>query len=311
MMYMPLNYHQINIVDGTVSPSTVKVRNNRSFWFWERALFERALSAIIIDLPRLWHGDVRDFFNYVFFRAGYLPVFDLAPYGVTFNYGTLSGVNWYYNPTHCIITHPALTKSLDLTIGEGCEILKLTPDYAGIMDIVDYYAGQMSLLDNAINISLVNNKYAFMLAAKNKGAAIALQKMLDKINQGDPAVIIDQRVLNDPNDKSEPWQFWERGNLKSSYMTTDQLADLRTLLHNFDTEIGIPTLPIEKKERMLDREVNSGNIDAASRASIWVRCINESAERVNEHYGLSIKARLAHEPEEVVDDGKSNSDRDV
>ena len=198
-----------------------------------------------------------------------------------------------------------------MEIGKDCEILKITPDWTGIWDVIQYYAAKLSTLDNAINMSLINNKYAFMLTAKNKGAAEALKKMLDKINKGEPAVIVDQRVSNDPNDKTEPWQFWDRKNLKDSYLTTMQLQDFRTLLNNFDSEIGIPTLPTEKKERMITDEAQATKMDSMARITVWLETFNESAKAVNEHFGLNISAELAEYEEGGETYGEANDSRDV
>lgn len=308
MNYSPLNYDQINAMAGTVRPSTVKARNNASFVFWERALFQRALSVLKIETP--WTGAAKDFFNYCLYKFGYVAIFEKAEYGVTFQPCGLSGYDWFYQPTNALIANPALSASLNLKIHKECEILKLTPDYMGCWDIIDYYAEKLSLLDNAINISLINNKFAFMLAAKNKGAAEALKKMLDLINAGEPAVVIDKRVTDDVNSKGDPtpWQIIDRGNLKESYLTTDQLADFRTLLHNFDTEIGIPTLPIEKKERMIDSEANALETDAIARSTIWLNTINETADMVNAMFGLSIKASLTYKEKEVEENGNGTND---
>lgn len=308
MNYSPLNYDQINAMAGTVRPSTVKARNNASFVFWERALFQRALSVLKIETP--WTGAAKDFFNYCLFKFGYVAVFDQAEYGITFQPCGLSGYDWYYQPTNALIANPALSVSLNLKIHKECEILKLTPDYMGCWDIIDYYAEKLSLLDNAINISLINNKFAFMLAAKNKAAAEALKKMLDLINSGEPAVVVDRRVTDDVNSKGDPtpWQIIDRGNLKESYLTTDQLADFRTILHNFDTEIGIPTLPIEKKERMIDSEANALETDAIARSTIWLNTINETADMVNSMFGLSIMASLTYKEKEGEENGNGTDD---
>lgn len=313
MGYLPLNYEQINMIAGLIRPSCVKSYNNKTFNFWERALFQRALSVIDFTLPENWTGSIKDLFEFCMFAQGRVAVFESDDYGITFQPCALTGFDWYYRPTNAIVTNPALkSESLDMKIGsEGdCEILKLTPDFYPVWDVLEYYAEKLSTLDNAINMSLINNKYAFMLAAKNKGAAEALKKMLDKVNKGEPAVIVDQRVQDDPNSKTQPWQILDRGNLKESYMTTDQLADFRTILHNFDTEIGIPTLPIEKKERMIDAEANSLSTDATSRSRVWVETFNSSAIAVNKHFGLNISARLNYE-KEGLDDGDTSIDRDV
>ena len=303
MQYYPMFYSQINIAAGTYSPACVKAYNNQTFAFWERALFQRSLSVLYFDLPADWTGSIRDFFLYILFRFGYGAVFNVPEFGLLFQPAELTGLDVWYRPTTAIVTNAAFkdigkSSGITMEIGKECEILKLTPDYMGVWDIITYYAEKLSALDNAINMSLINNKYAFMLGAKNKAAGEALKKMLDKINKGEPAVIFDQKLANDPNDKTEPWQFWDRGNLKNSYLTTEQLADFRTILHNFDTEIGIPTLPIEKKERMITDEASSITRDAVSRSEIWLETFNESAKAVNEMFGTSIKAERRDIPQE-------------
>lgn len=309
MEYFPLNYDQLNDIQGRFHPSAVKSYNNKSYAFWERALFQRALSIMDFKIP--WAGTVADFFLYVLFSRGYLAVFQRPEYGITFQPCSLYGYDWYYRPTNALIANPALTAGLDLKIGTDCEILKLTPDYMGCWDIISYYAGKLSNLDNAIDISLINNKYPFLLAAKNKGAAEALKKMLDLANDGEPAVIYDRRVTGDSLDKGtpEPWHVWDRGNLKESYLTTDQLADFRTLIHNFDSEIGIPTLPIEKKERMISSETASLEVDATSRSRVWLKTFNESAKAVNAMFGTAISVELTYKSEGGMENGEADADR--
>ena len=77
-MFYPLNYDQINLIEGTYQPSTIKNRNNASFDFWVRSLFERAQSSIIFELPDYWQGDIMDFWYYCIYKWGYLSVQDLT-----------------------------------------------------------------------------------------------------------------------------------------------------------------------------------------------------------------------------------------
>lgn len=311
--YAPLNYDQINAIEGTYTPSMVKSFNNKVFWLWERALFQRAASVIDFNgLPDEWQGTVKDFFIYCLYKYGFIGVMDIAEHGLIFQPGTLSGYNIYYQPVKFLVANPHLDLGTsEFTIGENCELIKLTPDYFGIWDIITYYAEKLATLDNAINMSLINNKFAFMLAAKNKQASEAFKKMIDKVNAGEPAVIFDQKLLNDQQDKTEPWQLWSRDHMKENYITTMQLEDFNTLLHNFDKEIGIPTLPVEKKERMITDEAQSTAIDAISRSEIWLETLNSSLEIVNAKYGLNIKAER-HYKEEVSQDAEQNNiDRNV
>ena len=232
------------------------------------------------DTP--WDGKVLDFFIYCLFRFGFVIVSENDKFGRFFQPGTLSGFDFYYQPTKAIISNPAY--AADLEIGTECELFKLTPDYMGIWDIISYYAAQLSELDNAINISLVNNKVGFILGARNKQAAQAIKKAMDKINQGEPAVIYDMHLLNDDTDKVEPWQVWERGNLKDTYFTPQQLQDRMTLLNGFDAEIGIPTIPYQKKERMVTSEAESRQYDAVSRVTVWLETMQGSIADIKKLY---------------------------
>lgn len=312
--YIPLNYDKLNAIEGCYIPSAVKYRNNATYAYWERSLFQRACSVIVSELPDAWTGSVKDFLYYCLFRFGYVPVWRSAEYGDTFQPATLKGYNWYYQPTSALVCNPLLAGSLELEIGKECEILKLTPDYRGIWDIISYYAEKLATLDNAINMSLINNKFAFMWGARNKVAGQALKKMLDKVNKGEPAVIYDMKLLNDQTDKTEPFQILERSNLKNSYLTTDQLKDFQTILNNFDNEVGIPTIPYEKKERMVASEAESRQMDSQSRATIWLECLNSSADRIKELYpDIKLEFKLRYDPEEVSTDERQqiNTDRNV
>lgn len=289
-MYTPLNYHQINVAAGSYTPSNDKNFNNKTFAFWERALFQRAQSVLDFEVPSEWDGKVKDFFLYCLFKYGFICISKNDEFGQFFQPCTLSGFDFYYQPTKAIIANPVLSEELD--IDKNCALLKLTPDYMGAWDVIWYYAEKLSILDNAINMSLINNKFAFFLGARNKGAGQALKKMLDLVNQGEPAVVYDMKLLNDPTDKEMPFQQWQRDNLKNSYLTTDQLMDFQTLINNFDAEVGIPTIPYQKKERMVTDEATARTYDAKARSITWFNTLTSSIEEIKKLYPdiqLSVK----------------------
>ena len=283
MMYMPLNYNQINLMAGSTHPASVKSFNNISFSFWQRSLYQRMASVLEFEgLPEGWKGKNKDFLIWCLFYFGFVGVFKKDELGTVFNPCTLNGYNFYYQPTEFVVTNPTIpTGSQRFTIGEDGELLKLTPDYLGTFDIVNYYAEKLSTLDGAINMSLINNKFAYVLGAKNKSASAAIKTIFDRINSGEPTVIYDNLIQDMGKDHENPFQFLERPNLKQSYLTTDQLNDFQTLINNFDAEIGIPTIPNEKKERMVTSEADSRKIDSISRSTVWLETLQESLVDVN------------------------------
>ena len=307
MNYTPLNYHNINIGAGTYNPSPVKAYNNKTFAYWVRALFQRALSTIDFELPDTWAGNVKDFFMYCLFKYGYVAVFDYDELGLVFQPCTLSGYNFYYQPTDALISNPVYNASL--TIGKDCELIKLTPDYFGVWDVLEYYAEKFSTLDDAINMSLINCKTPYILGAKNKTASSALKKILDLVNRGEPAVVFDEKLMNDPNTKDTPFQLLELlKDPKNAYLTTDQLMDFRTILDNFDAEIGIPCLPYQKKERLVSDEATMRTYDGSARSLTWYNTLTSSIDEVKKLYPeITLSARVHYadfNTSEGVDDNE-------
>ena len=305
--YIPMNYDKINNLAGQYMPSQVKPFNNHQYRLWTRALFQRACSTIEITLPEIWDKHY-ELFYWCLFAYGFVGMGDMAEIGKWFNPVTLSGYNFYYEPTMAILTNPALKSDSgrELTIGKDCELLKLSPDYMGIYDVISYYAEKLACLDVAINTAIINTKFAYVIGAKNKAAAEVLKKLFDKVNSGEPAVFFDKRLANDPNDNEEPWQALFRDNIAGNYIITDLLRDFQTVINDFDTEVGIPTIPYEKKERMVTDEANSRQTDSITRLTTWLECFNESAENVNKMFGTNISAEMHFKPEEEEEENVDN-----
>ena len=301
--YLPLNYEQINLSNSTFSPTTIKSRNNISFRYWQRSLFQRACSVIEFDLPDEWQGATRDFLYYCLFRYGYVAVFNHEQYGFTFQPCGLKGYNWYYQPSSVLVSNPALKrKTLEMEIHKDCELLRLTPDYVGIFDIIDYYAEKLSHMDNAINMSIINSKMGLIFGAKTKTGVELVKKLMDKLNQGEPMVVIDRTIAQDLSNKDDPMPFvtWER-DLKKTYLTTEQLQDFATIINNFDSEIGIPTMPYQKKERMVTNEVDSRVVDSTSRSVVWRDTLVSSNKLIIDMFGRDLNPQLRHDPEKITE----------
>ena len=311
--YTPLNYEQLNNINGHLQPSMLKYCNAVTYAYWQRSLFQRAISTIDFkNLPEEWKGSVRDFFYWCIFAYGYVGVFNSDQFGLSFQPGTFYGYDFYYQPTEFIVANPKLKGATGrFKIHTDCEIIKLTPDFRGIWDIISYYAMLLSALDAGITTSIVNNKFSWLLGAKNKAAAEAIKKAFDKINAGEMAVVLDNSLLQqDSTSKEDPWSFLQRDNLKQSYLTSDQLMDRSTLLSSFDAEIGITSLPYNKKERLVTAEAESRTNDATARLMVWKATLDTSIALVNQMFNTDIKAEFTYNvggEEDVT--GEDNIDR--
>ena len=282
MSYTPLNYQQLNWVEGRYSPSAVKPYNNQVFSFWMRNLFQRVCSVIDFKLPEEWSGSVTDFFYYCIFRNGFVCISRNEKFGTFFQPCTVYGFNFYYQPTHAIIANPKY--SVRLEIGTECELLKLTPDYCGCWDILQYYAEKLALLDSSINMSAINSKLAYLATGKNKAAIESLKQIIDQINRGNPAVFTDKALNNDRTDDAPPIDIYTFQKVKENYILTDLLQDFNTIINNFCEEIGIPTLPYAKKERLTQYESESRQISSSAKVKVWQKSLDSSIEAIKALY---------------------------
>ena len=303
MSYIPLNYDKLNVACSSYTPSSIKAYNNNAYRFWERALFQRATSVIEFkNLPNEWVDKmgVTDFLYYCLFKFGYVAVTDkLKEYGIMFQPCNISGINLYYQPTTAIISNPAITKPLKLEIGKDCELIKLTPDYLGIYDIISYYAEQLALIDCSINTSIINSKIPYILGAKNKSCAEGIKLALDKVNRGEPAVVYDRKMSDNQDDLSGKQSPFQQVKLFTvgDYITDKLMTDRNAIIQNFDREIGIPTLPYEKTERLIVSEVSTAKSDGAARLKVWMKSLEESIDNVNKLYNLNISVEHSYEKE--------------
>ena len=83
--------------------------------------------------------------------------------------------------------------------------------------------------------------------------------------------------------------------MKQNYITTDLLQDFQTILNDFDSEIGIHTIPYQKKERLVQSEAESTEIDAKARSIVWVDTLDSSIKEVKQLFpDITLSAKLRY-----------------
>lgn len=287
----PYYYNYINAETSQVTPSTVHVKDSGLCRYFTKYLLQKAMSVFEWDLPETWN---KDYFLYVLYCWGYVAVVNTDKFGVIPQGCGLKGYDVFYAPTHAVIANPLLSGILEPRIGTQCELLKLQPDFSGILDLVGHYAEQMALASQSVSVNLLNSKLSYVFTAKTKALAESLKKMYDQIASGEPAVVIDSRLKN-AADGEETWKSFEQ-NVGGNYIVTNLLADLRKIESMFDTEIGIPNANTDKRERLIQDEVNANNIETYSKCAMWLENLQDACKRVNDMFGLSIAVRWREIP---------------
>lgn len=279
------NYDFLNVYNGSRSPGTIHAANTELGAYFRRYLFQKAVSVFDIECPDTWS---KDYFWYVLYGAGYVGVLDVPGMGVIPQFCTIKGYNVYYQPKGFIVANAAILngQTLEKSIGIDGVLMKLTPDYTGICDLIGYYADLMAVSAEGMGINILNSKLAYIFGVKNQAAADSFKKMVDKINAGDPSVFVDKNLLD--ADGNPTWVEYAQ-DLRNNFIAPDLLQTMNQIERMFESEIGIPNNGgIEKKERLISDEVNANNVSTYSKAALWLENLQTSCDEVNRMFGLNV-----------------------
>ena len=274
MSNIPYYYTYENVIDSSIVPSEVHTRDNIIFRYFNNYLFQRAISVFDFQLPE------------------YLGIIKGEQYGDWIpQMVSLYGHDIYYQPTNLIVTNPyapelSNTDYNRYKIGRNCEIIKIQPNFHSIADIIGLYSDMLALSLEGISMNLINSKLAYIFGTDKKSVAEAFKKMYDMIQSGTPAVVVSKELFNKETGELNVTMFQQNPDV---YNMSDRLADFRKVLNMFDTEIGIPSVNYEKKERLLVDEINANNVETESLSDIWLETLQDSIEKVNALTGLQLQ----------------------
>lgn len=281
-MNLPFYYDYKNARNSTVNPSTVHVRDTGLQRYFARYLLQKTISVFKWDMPKTWS---RNYLLYTLYCWGYVAVINTDKFGVIPQQCTLGGFDVFYQPKFATVANPLLRGILNPVIGKQCELLRLQPDYGGVMDIVNFYADMLALSAETASTNLLNSKLAYVFASDGKAGAESFKKLYDQIASGEPAAYIDKNLYRD--DGTPTWNFFNQ-NLKQTYIAGDILNDMRLWEMKFDNEIGIPTTNTTKKERLITDEANSAIEESRTKAQLWLDELQESCRKINNMFGIRL-----------------------
>ena len=297
-MNMPIPFSIENLVKSSVSPSGVQYANNAAFGFYCRYLWQKLVNVFTYDLPEDWAADT---VQAALFGNGCCAVVPTAKFGLVAAWATPGGYDIIMEPHFVVIANrllPTLTGK-QLVIGRDCAAIHIAPDWCGAVDLIATYATKLALAMQAIDVNLINSKIAYVFAARDQASAKSFKAMMDKINTGEPAVVVDKALFND--DGSPNWQLFTQ-NLKNTYLVSDLLCDLKKIEDEFDSKVGIPNANTDKRERLITDEVNANNAETAIIAAGWLDHIQTGLKQVKEMYGVDIKIDWRYKQNVAYDD---------
>lgn len=301
--YLQHSYGWENMENSSFFPSTFHGADNALTKYNFRYLFQRALSVFEFTIPDEWE---RNFFLNTLYGVGWLIVLDTDEFGKICQFGNVYGYDLYYQPAKASVVNPLFSemgignKYTDMRIWKDCALLRLTPNYVGICRICEYYAELLATAETSLQTNLLNTKFSYIFGAKNKQQAETLKRLYDDIASGNSAVFVDKALYD------------ENGNLSITTLTQDVSAvyiggnllnDIRNILNDFDSMVGIPNANLQKRERLIVDEANMNNFETRALCYVWMDQLKSDMKRINDMYDLNLSVKFR---KEVIENAPRN-----
>lgn len=262
--------------------------------YFQKYFLDKAMSVFKWKLPKGWN---EDYFKYTLYVNGYVAGLYTHEFGIICQRCGLLDYSIYDAPTAVYIGTQYVHIS-NRKIGDRCQLFYLNGDYRSTLDSINLYAATAANTMLSLLINLNNSKMAYVFACGDKKEAESLKKMYDQIQSGEAAVFPKNSIAG-------KWEFFTQ-NIGQNYIVDKLLADLRKIENRFNTEWGIPNTNVEKKERMVQDEVNSNNAETKSKIWLMLERLKKQVAEFNGMMGVDIMS--VDYNKEVVEDANKRND---
>ena len=208
--------------------------------------------------------------------------------------GGLSGPTQYYDEFTNFTYAAATAAGGTFTIGKNCCIIDNTTLRNPLMPLIMRYADFMAHADISLKMALVNTRITDTYAAEDESTAASINEYYEKIYRGKNGNILDKSMIEGIKNIA---------GTRSISAVSDCIEARNEILRSFFAEIGV-RYSKDKKERMIESEVNSDNQMLLLNINDMKRRRQAAATEMNKLFGLNVSVELSEEFEIIENDEK-------
>lgn len=202
------------------------------------------------------------------------------------NSGTLSGQEKspYNQPTQAIITIPALNLSKTFDLEREAVLIKNDFLQIGLKPLILSKGTQ--IIENRLTMYLKNilGRAPFTITANSDKSILSAQTFINKLTNGELAVIAEDSFLKDVNVNSLT---------QTGQANLQDLINYQTYLYGqLYNELGLPGLTHEKQERMLTSEIESQQVTIRPLVDNMLDCRKRGIEQMNKLFNGNTQVEL-------------------
>lgn len=267
--------------------------------YYYKMLLNRVINMFTWEnLPDTIDEQVMNFWLFVTGRVVFTE-FNGKLYALNGNYGGYP--NEYYLPTEFVIANPILGNKIVKLDVDGVAMFNSDTDkyptqglVGGLYPILTLTANMLADCVTTISSALKNGRVQTAFICKDDTVRIAGEKVLKQLYNGNPAVMIDDTILN----CISPIKMADNTSVATILQQT--IETYQFWLANFYNSIGVNANFNMKRERLNTAEVNIND------SALFVNVVNmlnnrqQAIDKINTMFGTNISVEISPEWKDLV-----------
>ena len=272
--------------------SLAKVMNDRVLtdYFFRIMLISKAL----FKWENLPNGmDERWIEEYLFSEGACLFYKDPIVGYMVAKLGTNGRLNYYNDPTNVYPIAPNyIYEGEQLVNDDNCVIIRNNDDMIATSYTIQLYAYKLTNIDRTIDVNIIAQKTPIIVKCSDK-QKLSLKQAITQRNDNEPVIYADKNL-----DLSNI----EILDLKPPVVFPQLQIQKHAVWNECMTYLGINNANMDKRERLVDDEVQANNEQVKASEDLFLKARQEACKKINKIFNLDIKVRrrtLDELPQEV------------
>ena len=160
--------------------------------------------------------------------------------------------------------------------------------------VVNYYAAALAEAAETVRVNALNSRSPMILAL-NQEQRLAGENFYRQVAEGQPVIF----TVKDDRGRGLAESVQALDNRQSPNAISDAIRVKKEIWDDAMLALGIQSAPPDKKERLVDDEVEAIQGQTAAFRGVAIGARQEAADAVNERYGLNVSVHWRHSREQV------------
>lgn len=262
------------------------LKTDKSYQYWIDTLFEKCVKmfrwkGLPLSIPQK-EIETR------LILQGYCGFLKDSKVGLMVASGSMSGVTQYYDEFTTFTYAVPTAMGGNKRINKECVIIDNNTLRNPLFPMICRYSSLLAHADVSLKCALVNMRETNTFVSDDSSTADSVRAYHKKAYDGELDVIIDESLMENIKNISTP---------SLSQLSPMDCVDVRNeLLRSFFNEIGIRATR-DKKERMVESEVNNDTQLLTFNITDMTDTRKESCKKINKMFGLNVSVELSPEYE--------------